>query len=87
MTDENRQDILFLIEQNGKMTVNEIAENSSLSRSTISHHLKLMRDVGILSVEKVGTSKFHYATLDESIHQLENLLANLKESNTKKKEE
>jgi DNA-binding transcriptional ArsR family regulator len=46
-------------------------EVSTLSRSAVSHHLKLMRDAGVLESEKVGKEVYYWINkpfLEKSLH-------------------
>jgi ArsR family transcriptional regulator len=52
--DEHRQRILLTFEPGEKLNVGQIAEVSTLSRSAVSHHLKVLREAGVLDSEKVG---------------------------------
>jgi DNA-binding transcriptional ArsR family regulator len=52
--DEHRQRILLLFEQGEHLNVGQIAEVSTLARSTVSHHLKVLREAGVLRSEKIG---------------------------------
>ena len=48
--DTGRQDIILLLAEVESMNVNRIAEQLTLSRPTISHHLKTLRSVGLPSL-------------------------------------
>jgi DNA-binding transcriptional ArsR family regulator len=52
--DAHRQRILLLFDPGERLNVGQIAEASTLSRSTVSHHLKVLRDAGVLRSEKIG---------------------------------
>ena len=52
--DEHRQRILLLFEPGERLNVGQIAEVSTLSRSTVSHHLKILREASVLASEKIG---------------------------------
>jgi len=52
--DEHRQRILLLFERGERLNVGHIAEVSTLTRSTVSHHLKVLREAGVLESEKIG---------------------------------
>jgi len=52
--DEHRQRILLLFERSERLNVGQIAEVSTLTRSTVSHHLKILREANVLVSEKVG---------------------------------
>ncbi len=52
--DEHRQRILLLFEKGERLNVGQIAEVSTLARSTVSHHLKILREAGVLESEKIA---------------------------------
>lgn len=54
MGDDHRQRILLSFEPGERLNVGQIAEVSTLARSTVSHHLKLLREAGVLESEKIG---------------------------------
>ncbi|KRN15987.1 hypothetical protein FD14_GL002795 [Secundilactobacillus similis DSM 23365 = JCM 2765] len=77
LQDENRQQILVMLCKIDKMTVNQITEQLALSRPAVSHHLKLMRDAGLLSVSKVGTERYYRVEMAETLALLKALTASL----------
>lgn len=61
--DETRQLIIrILIENCGKggLRVGEIQSNTNISRAAVSHHLKVLKNAGIIGVRQVGTKNFYY---------------------------
>lgn len=52
--DEHRQRILLLFEKDERLNVGQIAEVSTLARSTVSHHLRILREASVLLSEKQG---------------------------------
>jgi ArsR family transcriptional regulator, arsenate/arsenite/antimonite-responsive transcriptional repressor len=58
--DEHRQRILLTFEQGERLNVSQVAEVSTLSRTTVSHHLKVLRDAGVLQSEKVGKEVYFW---------------------------
>jgi DNA-binding transcriptional ArsR family regulator len=52
--DEQRQRILLTFEPGERLNVGQIAEVSTLSRSTVSHHLKVLREAGLITGEIEG---------------------------------
>ncbi|HJW03602.1 MAG TPA: metalloregulator ArsR/SmtB family transcription factor [Azospira sp.] len=58
--DEHRQRILLLFERGERLNVGQIAEVSTLTRSTVSHHLKLLREAEVLLSEKVGKEVYFW---------------------------
>jgi DNA-binding transcriptional ArsR family regulator len=53
LSDKTRREILMML-KNGDMTAGEIARRFSTTHATISHHLKMLRDVNLVSVERQG---------------------------------
>lgn len=68
--DEHRQRILLTFEPGERLSVGQIVEISTLSRSAVSHHLQLLKLAGVLDSQKVG-KEVHYwvdkAFLEESL--------------------
>lgn len=54
MGDEHRQRMLLMFEPGERLNVGQIVEASPLSRSAVSHHLKILREAGVLESHKVG---------------------------------
>ncbi len=52
--DEHRQRILLTFERGERLNVGQVVEVSTLSRTTVSHHLKVLREAGVLGSEKIG---------------------------------
>ena len=53
--DETRQEILSLLEKKGEMCVNDIvAAFEHSSQPTISHHLKILKDEGLVQSRRDG---------------------------------
>jgi DNA-binding transcriptional ArsR family regulator len=52
--DEHRQRILLTFGPGERLNVGQIVEVSTLSRSAVSHHLKILRDAAVLQSQKEG---------------------------------
>jgi ArsR family transcriptional regulator len=68
--DEHRQRILLTFERGERLNVGQIVAVSTLSRSAVSHHLKLLKDAGVLKSEKIGKEVFFWvdkAFLEQSL--------------------
>ena len=52
--DEHRQRILLMFEPGERLNVGQIVAASTLSRSAVAHHLRVLREAGVLKSEKVG---------------------------------
>ncbi len=58
--DEHRQRILLTFEPGERLNVGQVAEVSTLSRSAVSHHLKVLREAGVLESRKEGKEVFFW---------------------------
>ena len=58
--DEHRQRILLTFEPGEKLSVGQIAQVSTLSRPTVSHHLKILREANVLQTEKIGKQVYYW---------------------------
>ena len=58
--DEHRQRILLLFEPGERLNVSQIADVSTLARSTVSHHLKTLREAEVLASEKLGKEVYFW---------------------------
>lgn len=78
--DEHRQRILLLFEPGERLNVGHIAEVSTLSRSTVSHHLKVLREAGVLSSEKIAKEVWFWINRDYLLEVFGNVADYIKES-------
>lgn len=79
MGDAHRQRILLTFEPGERLNVGQIAEVSTLSRSAVSHHLKVLREAGVLASEKVGTEVYFWVERDRLLGALESVSDYLRE--------
>lgn len=77
LQDENRQQILMLLFDHGQMSVTEITDKLELSRPAVSHHLKLLKDTGLVSVKKDGKERIYSLCLKNAVAQIKTLLESL----------
>ena len=52
--DPQRQRILLMFERGDQLNVGQIVAASTLSRTAVSHHLRVLTEAGVLEREKVG---------------------------------
>ena len=52
--DAHRQKILLLFGKDERLNAGQISDASPLSRSAISHHLKILHQANVLGSEKIG---------------------------------
>ena len=77
--DEHRQRILLLFEDGERLNVGQIAEVSTLARSTVSHHLKTLREAEVLLSEKRGKEVYFWVNKPFLEACLGNVLSYLRE--------
>ena len=68
--DEHRQRILLTFEKAERLNVGQIVAVSTLSRSAVSHHLKLLKTAGVLDSRKEGKEVYFWvnkAFLEDSL--------------------
>ena len=68
-----------IIFEDHALNVNEITKRTSLSRPAISHHLKILKEAGIVDIRQEGTANYYYLTLRESNRRLMELGYRLEE--------
>jgi DNA-binding transcriptional ArsR family regulator len=78
--DEHRQRMLLLFEPGERLNVGQIAEVSTLARSTVSHHLKILHESGVLASEKIGKEVWFWINREALEGTLGNVLDYLKEN-------
>ena len=66
--DETRQVILLVLLQSdlSGIRVGEIAKKAHLTRPSVSHHLQILKEAGIVNMRKEGTKNFYYISGDET---------------------
>ena len=65
LADETRQAILEMLLQ-GEMCVSDIVETFAMSQPTISHHLGILKNLGLVSSRKEGR-QVYYAINQENV--------------------
>ena len=68
--DPNRQQIVVQLLQTHKLSVNAITDATPLSRPAVSHHLKILAQAGLVSVERMERS----ASITCRMNQLRRLI-------------
>lgn len=60
LADEQRQRILLTFDRGERLNVTQLTEASTLSRPAVSHHLKILREAGVLASAKEGKEIFYW---------------------------
>ena len=58
--DEHRQRILLTFEPGERLNIGEIVAVSTLSRTAVSHHLRILREAGVLLSRKEGKEVYFW---------------------------
>lgn len=66
--DETRQLILLVLLESdlSGIRVGEIAQKAHLTRPSVSHHLQILKESGIVAMRQEGTKNFYYLSVDET---------------------
>jgi DNA-binding transcriptional ArsR family regulator len=78
LSDKTRQEVIVIFTYHKELCANDIAKQFSLSRPTISHHLNLMKRVGILNARKDGKEVYYSLNKSKVIGLLETMIKSLK---------
>ena len=76
--DEQRQRILLAFEAGERMNIMQIVASSKLSRTAVTHHLKLLHASGALQSEKIGKAVFFWVNSAHITTQIQNVLDYIK---------
>ena len=62
--DPHRQRIILMFDDGERLSVGRIVDASPLSRSAIAHHLRVLREAGVLRCEKIGKEVWYWPDPD-----------------------
>ncbi len=68
--DENRQHLILEMMKMGEcngVRVGTITEKTYLSRPAVSHHIKILKEAGILKMRREGTKNYYYFDVDSKV--------------------
>lgn len=77
--DAHRQRILLSFEKNERLTILQIVDGSQLSRTAVTHHLKVLERGGALRSQKIGREVYFWVNKDWMQQALQNVMTYLKE--------
>lgn len=76
--DEQRQRILLSFEKNERLNILQIVASSKLSRTAVTHHLKLLHQCNALQSEKIGKEVFFWVNKQHITQSIDNVLNYIK---------
>ncbi len=78
--DEQRQRLLLAFEPGERLNITQIVATSTLSRTAVNHHLKVLREAGVLSSEKIGKEVYFRIEKERIIDALQRVLDYVKQN-------
>ncbi|MFW6018120.1 MAG: ArsR/SmtB family transcription factor [Halapricum sp.] len=75
----NRLKILDVLKTGQQYSVSDIEEHTGIAQSTVSQHLKLMRDRGIVIRERDGVNNYYAVADDRIVDGVETIRAVVRE--------
>jgi DNA-binding transcriptional ArsR family regulator len=60
LANPTRRELLRLLRDEGQQPVQQLANHFDMQRPSISEHLKVLRDVGLVSEHKQGRQRYYY---------------------------
>lgn len=77
--DAHRQRILLSFEKNERLTILQMVESSQLSRTAVTHHLKVLERGGALCSEKIGREVYFWVNKEWMQQALQNVMTYIRE--------
>ena len=72
--DEQRQRILLAFDKDERLNILQIVASSKLSRTAVTHHLKILNGCGALSSEKIGKEVFFWVNKPHIMTEIQSVL-------------
>ena len=82
--DPIRQQLILLMLDGSRKSVAELAAQTDLSRPTISHHLKILKDAHIVTSRKVGRKIYYRPTMGRYFTSVAELAVTIDELDVEK---
>ena len=60
LANPTRRELLRLLRDEGQQPVQQLANHFAMQRPSISEHLKVLRDVGLVNEHKQGRQRYYY---------------------------
>ena len=78
--DEHRQRILLTFEPGERLNIGQIVEVSTLSRTAVSHHLRILREAGVLQSVKEGKEVYFWINKNFLVDAMETVIGYIKKN-------
>jgi len=77
--DEHRQRILLAFEKGEKLNILQLVSTTTLSRTAVTHHLKVLHAAHVLESEKLGKEVYFWINRDTVIEAIQGILTYIKQ--------
>lgn len=77
--DPFRQRILLLMGEQTQLSVGEIAALTELSRPTVSHHIKILRDANLVLRQRIGVRNYYRPEFRHNLPAMREMVDHLEE--------
>jgi len=78
LSDPARREIVLVLGVEGEMRAGQIAERFGLERTTVSRHLGVLCQAGLLECRREGRERYYRVDVEHIIGQLEGLVGTLR---------
>ena len=78
--DEHRQRILLTFEPGERLNIGQIVDVSTLSRTAVSHHLRILREAGVLQSVKEGKEVYFWINKNFLVDAMETVIGYIKKN-------
>ena len=78
--DEHRQRILLTFEPGERLSIGQIVEVSTLSRTAVSHHLRILREADVLQSVKEGKEVYFWINKNFLVDAMETVVGYIKKN-------
>ena len=78
--DEHRQRILLTFEPGERLNIGQIVEVSTLSRTAVSHHLRILREAGVLQSVQEGKEVYFWINKNFLVDAMETVVGYIKKN-------
>ncbi|OIR04965.1 transcriptional repressor SdpR [mine drainage metagenome] len=76
--DEHRQRILLAFEKGEKLNILQLVSTTTLSRTAVTHHIKVLHQAGVLNSEKKGKEVYFWINGATVIDAMQRVLTYIK---------
>ncbi len=75
--DVARQEIVILLASEEHLSVGELARRTRLSRPAVSHHLRILKEAGLLYETREGTRRYYHPSFSGGVGSMKRLVTRI----------